>query len=142
MSVETRISLETLSAKAPEAAEFMRYFSNANRLMLLCYIAQRETAVTDLQEALGIKQPALSQQLAELRQAGLVKTRRESRQIFYSIADGRAEAVMKLLFRLFCDPESGPTDEPAVTGSTDPVVEQAALPPKDAAHFARIVPLT
>ncbi|MCY1746279.1 MULTISPECIES: ArsR/SmtB family transcription factor [Ensifer] len=140
MSVETRIPLETLTAKAPEAAEFMRHFSNANRLMLLCHIAQTETSVTDLQEALGIKQPALSQQLAELRQAGLVKTRRESRQIFYSIADGRAQSVMDLLLRLFCDPVGGALVEPAVTASTDPVVEQDALPLKDAAHFARIVP--
>ncbi|USJ27377.1 ArsR/SmtB family transcription factor [Ensifer adhaerens] len=136
MSVETGISLETLAAKAPEAAEFMRHFSNANRLMLLCYIAQREAAVSDIQEELGIKQPALSQQLAELRQAGLVKTRRQSRQVFYSIADGRAEAVMKMLFRLFCNPGSKLADE----ATSAPLTEPAASSLGGAAHFARIIP--
>jgi DNA-binding transcriptional ArsR family regulator len=136
MSVETVITLERLTTKAPEAAEFMRHFSNANRLMLLCYIAQREAAVSDIQEALGIKQPALSQQLAELRQAGLVKTRRDSRQIFYSIADGRAEAVMKMLFRLFCDPGSKVADEPPSATLTEPAASSLG----GAAHFARIIP--
>ncbi|WP_104667071.1 ArsR/SmtB family transcription factor [Ensifer adhaerens] len=140
MSAATGIPLETLASKAPEAAEFMRHFSNANRLMLLCFIAQQETAVTDIQEALGIKQPALSQQLAELRQAGLVKTRRESRQIFYSIADGRAEAVMKMLFRLFCDPEAKFTDQSLSAEKTDPLTESTQTSLAGAAHFARIVP--
>lgn len=105
MKTKARVPLETLARRAPEAAEFLRLFANANRLILLCHIAGQECSVSDIQEALGIKQPALSQQLAELRQAGLVKTRRESRQIYYSIADGRAEAVMALLFQLFCAPE-------------------------------------
>ncbi|WP_429818371.1 ArsR/SmtB family transcription factor [Ensifer sp. B1-9] len=139
MSIEAGTPIEVLTAKAPEAAEFMRYFSNANRLMLLCHITQRESSVSDIQEALGIKQPALSQQLAELRQAGLVKTRRESRQIYYSIADGRAQAVMKLLFRLFCDPGKDLTDEPAIRTAADPPSEPAGFARDDAAHFARIV---
>ncbi len=84
----------------------MRQFSTANRLLLLCQIAQQECSVSDIQDALGIKQPALSQQLAELRQAGLVKTRRESRQIYYSIADARVEAIMQTLQALFCGPEN------------------------------------
>ncbi|MCT7668089.1 ArsR/SmtB family transcription factor [Shinella kummerowiae] len=122
-------------AKAPEAADFMRQFSNANRLMLLCQIAREESSVSDIQGALGIKQPALSQQLAELRQAGLVKTRRESRQIYYSIADGRAEAVMGLLFELFCGSEA-----PSAAGLAERRDGASAPDVRgDAAHFARIV---
>lgn len=132
-----RVSLETLTAKAPEAAEFMRLFSNANRLMLLCQIAQQESSVSDIQEALGIKQPALSQQLAELRQAGLVKTRRVSRQIYYSIADGRAEAVMALLFQLFC----GPADALAGASATAAPERPPSTSAGDAAHFARVLPV-
>ena len=44
----------------------------------------------------------MSQQLAELRQYGLVKTRRQSRSIYYSIADDRAQAVMDMLHDIFC----------------------------------------
>ncbi|MCZ7939240.1 ArsR/SmtB family transcription factor [Agrobacterium salinitolerans] len=136
MSGKAGVSLETMIAKAPEAADFMRQFSNANRLMLLCQIAREESSVSDIQEALGIKQPALSQQLAELRQAGLVKTRRASRQIYYSIADGRAGAVMDLLFELFCGGGAADTAEPVKRSVETAVPETRG----DAAHFARILP--
>ena len=139
MTGKTGVSLETLAEKAPQAAEFMRQFSNANRLMLLCQIAQQESSVSDIQEALGIKQPALSQQLAELRQAGLVKTRRESRQVYYSIADGRAEAVMSLLFQMFCGPVEVATPQVQATRPAIPVHEPRRAPLGDAAQFARIV---
>lgn len=141
MTERTRVSLATLTEKAPEAAEFMRQFSNANRLMLLCQIAQQESSVSDIQEALGIKQPALSQQLAELRQSGLVKTRRASRQIYYSIADGRAEAVMNLLFQLFCGAGlasvAASIDAPTA-GADEPGLRVHPTSQGDAAHFARI----
>lgn len=139
MSAKPDVSLATIIAKAPEAADFLRQFSNANRLMLLCQIAHRESSVSDLQETLSIKQPALSQQLAELRQAGLVKTRRESRQIYYSIADARTEAVMELVFHLFCGRGSSgarPTTPVGgkVAGNPATTVEHGA------AHLARIIP--
>lgn len=142
MTGKTRVSLETLTEKAPEAAEFMRLFSNANRLMLLCQIAQQESSVSDIQEALGIKQPALSQQLAELRQSGLVKTRRVSRQIYYSIADGRAEAVMNLLFQLFCGAGVATVAAPTATAAAGEPggLRLPATSQDDAAHFARIEP--
>jgi DNA-binding transcriptional ArsR family regulator len=98
----------TMQEKATEAAEFMRLFSTPSRLMLLCHIAQKERSVGEIQEDLDFKQPALSQQLAELRQAGVVQTRRESRQIYYSIADGRVGVVMDMLMQMFCGTSHGP----------------------------------
>lgn len=99
---EMALSPEALKVKAEEAADFMRLFSTPSRLMLLCRIAQKECSVGEIQEELEFKQPALSQQLAELRQAGVVKTRRESRQIYYSITDGRVAVVMHMLMQMFC----------------------------------------
>ncbi|SIQ51490.1 transcriptional regulator, ArsR family [Rhizobium sp. RU20A] len=95
-------SLDAMQEKAAEAADFMRLFSTPSRLILLCHIADKERSVGEIQEALDFKQPALSQQLAELRQAGVVQTRRASRQIYYSIADDRVLAVMKMLMQVFC----------------------------------------
>ena len=68
MTGKTGVSLETLAEKAPQAADFMRQFSNANRLMLLCQIAQQECSVSDIQDALGIKQPALSRAIQALEE--------------------------------------------------------------------------
>ncbi|WP_160012344.1 helix-turn-helix transcriptional regulator [Rhizobium sp. 18055] len=104
--IDATASLEAMQEKAAEAADFMRLFSTPSRLMLLCHIAQKERSVGEIQEDLDFKQPALSQQLGELRQAGVVQTRRESRQIYYSIADDRVAAVMEMLMRVFCNVEA------------------------------------
>lgn len=94
--------MEQLKEKAPQAVELLRQLANANRLLILCHIAEEERSVGQLEADLGIKQPALSQQLADLRQYGLVKTRRQSRSIYYSIADERAREVMNMLYEIFC----------------------------------------
>jgi len=133
---KTSPSLDKLKIKAPEVAEFLRLFANGNRLILLCHIAQKERSVTDIQNDLGIKQPGLSQQLAELRQSGLVKTRRDSRLIYYSIADEKARAVMDLLYGLFCDPDRQDTGRSLFA----PALEtEGQTNSKDAAQFARLV---
>ncbi|MGZ9722055.1 ArsR/SmtB family transcription factor [Rhizobium miluonense] len=99
---DTSLSLEAMQDKAVEAADFMRLFGTPSRLILLCHIAQKERSVGEIQDDLGLKQPGLSQQLGELRQAGVVQTRRESRQIYYSIADDRVAVVMQMLMQMFC----------------------------------------
>lgn len=132
------IPIETLQNKATEAAEFMRLFSTPSRLMLLCHIAQQERSVGEIQNDLGLKQPALSQQLAELRQAGLVKTRRQSRAINYSIADERVDAVMDLLLTLFCG--TGGDVQDALSGlASSPVALRSDS--AGAAQFARLDPV-
>jgi DNA-binding transcriptional ArsR family regulator len=129
--------MEALKARAPQAADLLRQLSNANRLLILCHISQDERSVSQLEQDLGIKQPGLSQQLAELRQSGLVKTRRESRSIFYSIADERALAVMAMLHEIFCK------DPRAVTERLADEAAPSAAPAEprgDRARFARMVP--
>lgn len=95
-------NLDAMKQRVPEAADLMRLLSNPTRLLLLCEIAQQESSVAELERDLGMKQPGLSQQLAELRQNGLVKTRRESRSIYYSIADARVQALLAALHGIFC----------------------------------------
>ena len=134
------VDLERLKAAAPEAAELLRQLANANRLLILCHIAQEERSVGQLEQELGLRQPGLSQQLAELRQSGLVKTRRESRSIYYSLADERAEAVLAMLHQIFCrDPRAlieTVRQDAALVELSDP----AGRPVGDAARFARILP--
>ncbi|UTV40026.1 metalloregulator ArsR/SmtB family transcription factor (plasmid) [Ensifer adhaerens] len=132
------IPIETLQNKATEAAEFMRLFSTPSRLMLLCHIAQQERSVGEIQNDLGLKQPALSQQLAELRQAGLVKTRRQSRAINYSIADERVEAVMDLLLTLFCGTGGDVQDALRGLASSPGALRSDSA---GAAQFARLDPV-
>ena len=60
-----------------------------------------------MEALVGVLQPTLSQQLAVLRQEGLVTTRRDGKQIFYSIASPDALAVMQVLYQRFCASPAG-----------------------------------
>ena len=139
--IDRSLSLSAMQEKATEAADFMRLFSTPSRLMLLCHIAQKERSVGDIQEALDFKQPALSQQLGELRQAGVVQTRRESRQVYYSIADDRVAVVMKMLLQVFCGvgpEEAAPAIEPnpAPAAASRPIASGGSF--GEMAHWARL----
>lgn len=70
--------------------------------MLLCQLSQGEHCVGELQEELGITQPTLSQQLGVLRNEGIVSTRRDGKNIYYSVADPRTLEILVLLHRLYC----------------------------------------
>jgi len=74
-------------AQADVAAERLRKFAQPQRLMILSLLLEGEKSVTEIDMATGIGQPALSQQLAELRRAEMVTTRRQAKQVYYSLAD-------------------------------------------------------
>jgi DNA-binding transcriptional ArsR family regulator len=61
-------------------------FANTTRLRMLDLLAKHELSVSDLQSALGITTPNVSQHLSILKGAGVVATRREGKQIFCSLA--------------------------------------------------------
>ena len=80
----------------------MKVLSNRDRMMILCEISQHERCVSELEEKLEIYQPTLSQQLTVLRKEKLVKTRREGKQIYYSLESSQALAVIEVLYQQFC----------------------------------------
>lgn len=87
---------------AADAANLMKALGNESRLMILCLLSEGERSVSDLNDIIPLSQSALSQQLARLRQQGLVKTRRESQTIFYSLANGPTDRVIHLLHDIYC----------------------------------------
>lgn len=94
--------MKDIHENAKLASSFLKGLANETRLVILCALAEGEKSVGELEDILGVRQPTLSQQLARLRADDLVKTRRQSKQIFYSIASDDAELVLGLLFKLFC----------------------------------------
>ena len=107
----TDIALDLMTRNAHSAAQFLRCISNPHRLMILCHLTHGEASVGQLERELGIRQAHLSQQLARLRQDGLVTTRRDSRTIYYALGSDAARDVVGLIYRLFCTP--GAADETA-----------------------------
>lgn len=85
-------------AQAEAMVERLRAMAQPQRLMILAVLLDGECAVGEIEARAGVGQPALSQQLGELRRAGLVATRREARLIHYRIADEDAEARVRTLF--------------------------------------------
>ena len=83
------------------AAEMLRALAHPMRLMILCRLLEGEAGVSELEQQLGLRQPNLSQQLAALRDAGLVSTRRESRCIIYQLTDPRVRPIIETLYRIF-----------------------------------------
>ena len=99
---DTKVELQAMQKAAAKAGGLLKVLANADRLLLLCQMSQGEYCVSDLEEMTGVKQPTLSQQLTVLREEMMVTTRREGKQIFYSIASKEAMAVMKVLYELYC----------------------------------------
>jgi DNA-binding transcriptional ArsR family regulator len=99
---------DTIELNVRQAADLMRSLSNPNRLMIACALVDGEQSVSELETKLGIKQPILSQQLADLREAGVVQARRSSKSVFYSVANAKAGHLIAALHQIFCgDPRLG-----------------------------------
>ncbi len=95
---------EQMQQASMQASQLLKSLSHPNRLLLLCQLTQGEYCVSELESLVGIGQPSLSQQLGILRKDELVTTRREGKQIYYSIASDDALAVLELLYQRFCAP--------------------------------------
>jgi ArsR family transcriptional regulator len=100
----TVIDPAALRMAADGASRLLKALSNPDRLLLMCHLAEGEHCVGELEAASGISQPTLSQQLGVLREQGLVATRREGKNIYYSIDSPQALAVMEVLHAQFCAP--------------------------------------
>ena len=101
------IDLDTMVASAREASEFLKALAHEDRLMILCLLAEGEKSVTEIGETLDLRQPAVSQQLALLRGNDLVETRRDGKNIYYSLARTEVREIIEALHRSFCSPPRG-----------------------------------
>lgn len=122
--------------EADKAVEKLRIYNQPQRLMILSHLQAGEMTVGEIDAATGIGQPALSQQLAELRRGGLVATRRASKQVFYRLADAGVEQCVRSIEAQFggATPTAGP-----VPAAPSPPATPAQPSNREAAVFARIV---
>jgi ArsR family transcriptional regulator len=107
MDTPDKLDMRAMQSAAANASRLLKALANPDRLLLLCQLTQGEHCVSEMEALVGVLQPTLSQQLAVLRQEGLVTTRRDGKQIFYSIASQDALAVMQVLYQRFCAPSTG-----------------------------------
>lgn len=104
MKITPTATVSQMLDNATEASEFLKKLANPNRLMIVCALVDGERSVRDLEDTLQIRQPGLSQQLAELREAGFIEGRKESKSVFYRLADDRIAGFIDVMYRMFCAP--------------------------------------
>lgn len=98
------ISPTEMLSRATDAANFLKALAHEGRLMILCHLRSGPKSVTELEDLLGSRQAAVSQQLARLRFEGLVSCHREGKSIIYVIQDPRIVQTISLMYEMFCSP--------------------------------------
>jgi ArsR family transcriptional regulator, virulence genes transcriptional regulator len=96
------ISMKDIKLDLDKTSQFLKLIANSNRLAILELLTLGGSAnVSEMEQHMGVSQPALSQHLARMRQEGILEANRSGQQIFYSIKDERIVEMLKLLDELF-----------------------------------------
>ncbi len=99
------IDPEVLRGAAGKAVGALKLLANEDRLLLLCQLSQGEMCVSDLEQALGIHQPTLSQQLGVLRNEGVVRRAAKARTSSTAWPTRRCWRSSRFSTRLYCPKE-------------------------------------
>lgn len=77
-------------------ADTFKAFSDKTRIKILYVLHEKEVCVCDIAQELGMNQSAISHQLKTLKQARLIKSRREGKQIYYSLDDSHVSVILSM----------------------------------------------
>ena len=80
--------------KLYDLAELFKVFGDSTRMRILFVLLEAEVCVCDLAAALGMTSSAVSHQLALLRRNKLIKSRRDGKSVFYSLADEHVRTII------------------------------------------------
>ena len=79
-----------------DLAELFKVFGDSTRIRILTVLLGEEMCVCDIAEALMMNQSAVSHQLRVLKNAKLIKNRKEGKQVFYSLADDHVSTILAM----------------------------------------------
>ena len=79
-----------------ELSELFKVFGDSTRIRILYALYEEEICVCDLAEVLQMSQSAVSHQLKNLKNAKLIKSRREGKQVFYSLSDDHVATIIAM----------------------------------------------
>ncbi|ATO20437.1 MULTISPECIES: metalloregulator ArsR/SmtB family transcription factor [unclassified Acinetobacter] len=100
--MNTDLEITTMRDSADQVVGILKSLANTDRLIILCHLSQAELNVSQIENLTHIQQPTLSQQLMMLRKSDVVSTRRDGKQIFYSIKDQNLVVILNTLYQLYC----------------------------------------
>lgn len=90
-------------AIAADVAKTLKTMGHPDRLLVLCYLSEGELGAGELADRSVLSFSALSQHLAMMRKSGLIQTRREGQNIYYSIKDPSILKILKALKETYCN---------------------------------------
>lgn len=79
-----------------DVADLFKVFGDTTRIKILYTLFKSDMCVCDIAEILGMTQSAISHQLKVLKQAKLIKNRREGKQIIYSLDDEHVASIIQI----------------------------------------------
>ena len=77
-----------------DLADLFKIFGDSTRIKILYALLRSELCVCDIADLLGLTQSAISHQLRALKNARLVKSRRDGKTVFYSLADDHVKTII------------------------------------------------
>jgi DNA-binding transcriptional ArsR family regulator len=97
------VNLEEISKNAIIVTDVLKSMAHPTRLMICCLLIDNELSVGQINDTfVDVSQSVVSQHLTKLKNMDLVKTRRESQTIYYSLKGTRSVEIIKLLQKLYC----------------------------------------
>lgn len=95
--------IEQMSNNAIVVTDVLKSMAHPTRLMICCLLIENELSVGQINETFNnVSQSVVSQHLNKLKKTNLVRTRRESQTIYYSLKGTRSVEIIKLLQSLYC----------------------------------------
>lgn len=79
-----------------EMADFFKLFGDSTRVRILWALNESEMCVQGLSKAVGMSESAVSHQLKSLKNADLVNSRRDGKNIYYSLCDGHIQSLLDI----------------------------------------------
>ena len=99
--IHENVVKDTLS-KMPEKelfqklADFFKMIGDPTRTKILFALDQNEMCVCDIANVLGMTKSSISHQLATLKQSGIVKYRKEGKEVYYTLDDDHVQKLFEL----------------------------------------------
>ncbi|APC97914.1 ArsR/SmtB family transcription factor [Francisella frigiditurris] len=94
--------MKEIGEHAKSASEMLKAISHEDRLIILCLLNQKEMTVGELLEHTNLSQSAFSQHLKVLREKSLVKTRKQSQTVYYSIKNHDVNRILESIYQIYC----------------------------------------
>lgn len=133
-------TLDIVEKRAEELSGLMKLLAHPNRLMIACELSDGERSVSELEKATGVRQPVLSRELARLREAGMVTTRREAKAVFYRLTDRRLHDMVIMLRQICKGDAPVPPQGSAAQASRSLTPSATAAPPLRRSGRVRLNP--